>query len=124
MSVSDGMDIYGDSDIRRKTTASMSPSMSDRCERAAGVRCQRPHRPWTWWRTRPQGENIGDPVTATDPEGNTVTYSLDDGDGDSFEIDSSGQIKTKDPLDVATKDTYTVTVTASDDNGKRKHPSK
>ena len=67
------------------------------------------------------GTDIGSPVTATDPDNttanptkDTLTYSLDTGDGASFEIDSSGQIKTKDPLDRETKDTYTVTVSVSD----------
>ena len=68
------------------------------------------------------GENIDVPITATDPEdGDTVTYSLDTGDGASFGIDSSGQIKTKGPLDVETKDTYTVTVTASDGDEEATH---
>ena len=60
-------------------------------------------------------ENIGSPYIATDPDnGDTVTYSLDNGDGAAFEIDSSGQIKTKDPLDRETKSSYSVTVTATD----------
>ena len=64
------------------------------------------------------GVDIGTPVTATDPEDDPVTYELDDGDGASFEIDTNtGQIKTKDALDRETKDSYTVTVTASDDGG-------
>ena len=61
--------------------------------------------------------DIGTPITAIDPEGDTVTYDLDNDDGASFEIDSTGQIKTKDPLDKETQETYTVTVTTSDDNG-------
>ena len=67
------------------------------------------------------GTDIGSPVTATDPDNttanptkDTLTYSLDTGDGASFEIDSSGQIKTKDPLDRETKPSYTVTVSVSD----------
>ena len=61
------------------------------------------------------GENIGTAITAADPDnGDTVTYSLDKGDGAAFEIDSSGQIKTKDPLDRETKSSYIVTVTATD----------
>ena len=64
------------------------------------------------------GVDIGSPVTATDPDdGDTLTYSLDTGDGSAFDIDSSGQIKTKGALDRETKDSYTVTVTASDDGG-------
>ena len=58
---------------------------------------------------------IGTPVTAADQEMDPLTYSLDDTDGASFDIDSStGQIKTKAPLDYETKDSYSVTVTARD----------
>ena len=58
---------------------------------------------------------IGTPVTAADPEMDPLTYSLDDTDGASFDIDSStGQIETKAPLDYETKDVYSVTVTARD----------
>ncbi len=63
------------------------------------------------------GVEIGTPVTATDQEMDPLTYSLDDTDGASFDIDSStppGQIKTKAPLDYETKDSYSVTVTARD----------
>ena len=53
------------------------------------------------------GEDIGQPVTATDPDdGDSVSYSLDDGDGAAFDIDSSGQIKTKNALDHETKSSY------------------
>ena len=62
----------------------------------------------------PAGENIGDPFTATDDDDTTLTYSLDDQDGASFEIDASGQIKTKSALDYETKDTYAVTVSVHD----------
>ena len=63
----------------------------------------------------PAGENIGDPFTATDTDiGDTLTYALDDQDGASFEIDSSGQIKTKSALDHETKGTYSVTVSVHD----------
>ena len=65
------------------------------------------------------GVDIGTPLTASDPDNHdTLTYSLDDGDGAAFEIDADGQIKTKDALDKETKDSYTVTVTASDGNGE------
>ena len=62
------------------------------------------------------GTDIGSPVTATDPDvGDTLTYSLDTGDGASFEIDTiSGQIKTKGALDREVKDSYTVTVSVTD----------
>ena len=62
----------------------------------------------------PEGENIGDPFTATDDDDTTLTYSLDDQDGASFEVDASGQIKTKSALDYETKGTYAVTVSVHD----------
>ena len=60
--------------------------------------------------------NIGDPVTATDPDsGDTLTYSLDATGDTTFDIDSStGQLKTSAALDFETKNSYTVTVTATD----------
>ena len=61
------------------------------------------------------GENVGAPVTATDANSDTLTYKLSGVDAPSFSIvDSSGQIQTKAPLDHESKDTYTVTVTATD----------
>ena len=62
----------------------------------------------------PPGENIGPPYSATDVDGDVLTYSLDDG-ADVFDIDSeTGQLKTKAPLDFETKKTYAVTLTVSD----------
>ncbi len=62
------------------------------------------------------GVDIGDPVTATDPEDDTVMYSLVGKDDDKFSIDSStGQIKTKDRLDFETEpNTYHVAVSVTD----------
>ena len=61
------------------------------------------------------GEDIGAPVAATDPESNAPTYTLGGTDAASFDIvDTSGQLRTKAPLDYETKDSYTVTVTATD----------
>ncbi len=59
--------------------------------------------------------NIGNAVAATDPENDTLTYTLSGTDAPSFDIDSTtGQLKTKSALDYETKSTYTVTVTVSD----------
>ena len=60
-------------------------------------------------------QNIGSPVSATDPDNDTLTYSLGGTDASSFAIVSTtGQLKTKAALDHETKDEYTVTVEASD----------
>ena len=68
------------------------------------------------------GLPIGNPVSATSEDGATLTYSLDDQDGASFEIDSNGQIKTKDALDYEdTQNIYSVTVSVTD--GKDVHGS-
>ena len=64
------------------------------------------------------GEYIGVAVTATDPNDDSLTYSLDGTDGASFSIErSSGQLQTKASLNREEKDTYMVTVTATDPSG-------
>ena len=66
------------------------------------------------------GENIGAPVTANDPDNDTLTYTLEGADLDSFDIDSaSGQIQTMPGVtyDHETKSSYSVTVKADYNNG-------
>ena len=65
------------------------------------------------------GQNIGAPFLATDPDtGDTLTYSLGGTDAASFDIvATSGQLRTKDALDHETKTSYTMTVTATDQEG-------
>ena len=64
------------------------------------------------------GQAIGDPVTATDPEGDTLTYSLGGTDADAFDIDAtSGQLLTRDALDYEAEASYSVTVVAEDSEG-------
>ena len=66
----------------------------------------------------PANTDIGNPVAATDPDSNTLTYSLEGTDAALFDIDSStGQLKTKDALDFEVKPTLSVTVKADDSNG-------
>ena len=64
--------------------------------------------------------NVGSPVVATDLDtGNTLAYSLEGTDKDSFKIVStSGQIQTKqgETYDYETKPTYSVTVKVDDGN--------
>ena len=62
--------------------------------------------------------NIGDPVLATDGDGDTPTYTLSGTDAARFEIGAgSGQLMTKRPLDHEDDNSYTVTVTADDSSG-------
>ena len=61
------------------------------------------------------GTDIGPPVSATDPNGDALTYTLEGTDAASFTIDrASGQLKTAVLLDRATKSSYTVVVRAAD----------
>ena len=116
VTVSDGKDIYGNPNSAIDDSIDVTINVDDANE--APVFDANAPTALNVVENTAAGEPIGDPVTATDPEGDTVTYFLDDGDGAAFEIDdTSGQIKTKDALDRETKDSYTVTVTASDDGG-------
>ena len=61
--------------------------------------------------------NIGTPIIATDADNDTLTYTLGGTDVSAFDIDSStGHLKTKAALDYETKNSYTVTITVSDDS--------
>ncbi len=62
------------------------------------------------------GQPIGDPVAATDTDGgDTLRYWLSGGDTASFDIvESSGQLRTKAPLNYEDKDKYSVTVSVDD----------
>ena len=63
------------------------------------------------------GMAIGDPVEATDPELGTLTYTLGGADMRHFSIDAmTGQLMTSGALDYETTSSYTVTVTATDDD--------
>ena len=69
------------------------------------------------------GTNIGAAVTATDPDGDDLTYTLGGTDAASFDIESTsngGQLKTKTGvnLDYEARTDYEVTVTATDPNGR------
>ncbi len=63
-----------------------------------------------------QGTPVGSALTATDPNGDTLSYSLSGTDASSFGIDSStGQLIVKEPLDFETQSVYEVTIRVSDD---------
>ena len=66
------------------------------------------------------GENVGAAVSATDADGDTLTYSLTGTDAGSFAINiDTGQILTKPGViyDYETQSTYTLTLNANDGNG-------
>ena len=66
------------------------------------------------------GQPFGDPITATDPDGDSVYYALTNGDLDIFTIDSStGQLRTKVPLDFENppKDDFWLHVSVRDSKG-------
>ncbi len=59
--------------------------------------------------------NIGNPITAVDPEGEDVTYSLTGSNAGLFDVDAStGQVKTKATLNYEAAGTYSISFTASD----------
>ncbi len=66
------------------------------------------------------GQNIGNPVSATDSDGDRLTYSLQGGDASAFTIISgSGQLRTRSGVtyDYETKNSYSVTVRVQDGEG-------
>ena len=61
------------------------------------------------------GEDVGAAVTATDDDGDTLTYALAGADAGAFDLDSStGQLTVRDALDYEARASYTLTVTVSD----------
>ena len=65
------------------------------------------------------GQNVGSAISATDADSNRLTYRLEGPGKDSFTIvSSSGQIKTRSPLDHESRQSYSVTVEV-DDNTRR-----
>ena len=68
----------------------------------------------------PEGQPIGGPVTAADPDGDALTYSLWGADADHFDVDpSTGQILAKGTYGFEEKKGYAVILRASDGQGGR-----
>ena len=68
----------------------------------------------------PAGRAVGDPISATDADGDSLTYNLRGLDADGFSIDAvAGQLRTKEGVayDHEVKDSYSVTVGVSDGQG-------
>ena len=69
------------------------------------------------------GENVGDPVTATDPDRDSLHYTLGGTDASSFAIDSStGQLLTGAALDHETTSSYSITVSVRDNKDSGGNP--
>ena len=61
------------------------------------------------------GVSVGDPVAAEDMDDDRLTYSLSGTDAATFSIvTTTGQLRTKEPLDFETKPSYSVTVEVHD----------
>ena len=71
------------------------------------------------------GVNIGDPLTAVDPDGDPLTYTLSGTDVDLFDLDTStGQLLTKAALDYETSSSHTVTVAVRDSKDPEGEPDR
>ena len=60
------------------------------------------------------GQNVGSAVEATDPDKNSLTYTLEGPNKDSFSITSGGQIRTRSPLNYEERSSYSLTVKVDD----------
>ncbi len=68
----------------------------------------------------PAGTAIGDPVTATDADGDSLGYTLGGTDAADFDLEgSTGQLRTRAALDHETQAEHVVTVAADDGKGGR-----
>ena len=112
VSVTDGKDAGGNTDTTADDTHTVTitvedenepPSFADDAPTSVNV-----------VENTPSNRNIGDPFTATDPERDSLTYSLDDQDGANFEVDGNGQLKTKAELDIEVRSSYSVTISVTD----------
>ena len=60
---------------------------------------------------------VGSPITATDPNGNNLSYSDSGTDAASFTVDNQGQLRTTASFNYEAKSSYSVTITATDPEG-------
>ena len=63
------------------------------------------------------GTNVGNPITAADPNGDTLTYGLSGTGSGLFSVSSVGQITVAGDLDHEATDSYSLTITARDPGG-------
>ena len=112
VSVSDGKDANGDADPSADTTITVTVLISDVNEDPSFALANDTR---TIAENTPAGVTLGAPFTATDGDGDTLTYSLSGTGAPDFEIDAaSGQLRTRAALDHETTSSYNLTVTATD----------
>ena len=112
VSVSDGKDADGNADSAVDDTISVTINVAD-IEEAPAFPAGTATRMVA--ENTPTDRNIGDPVEASDGDGDALTYSLSGADAASFAIDSTtGQLRTRHALDFETKTSYSFTTSVSD----------
>ena len=112
VSVSDGKDANGDADPSADDTITVTILVSDVNEDPSFALANDTR---TIAENTPAGVTLGAPFTATDGDGDTLTYSLGAGSAEDFEIDAAyGQLRTRAVLDYETRSSYSLTVTATD----------
>ena len=112
VSVSDGKDANDDADPSADSTITVTILVSDVNEDPSFALANDTR---TIEENTPAGVTLGAPFTATDGDGDTLTYSLGANDAADFEIDAaSGQLRTRAALDYEAQSTYQLDVTATD----------
>ena len=105
----------GQSDWSRSGTGSPNPDQANR-NPAFSTRSHT----FSVAENTPPGADVGSLVAALDPDGDTLTYTLEGVDADSFDIiatNGAGQIQTKAALNYEEKASYSVAVRARDGRG-------
>ena len=105
----------GHSDWSRSGTGSPNPDVANRNPAFSGG-----SRTFSVAENTPPGADVGSLVAALDPDGDTLTYTLEGTDRDSFDIiatNGAGQIQTKAALNHEEKSSYSVAVRARDGRG-------
>ena len=105
----------GTSDWSRSGTGTPNPDAANRAPDFSGST-----RTFSVAENTAAGTDVGTPVGATDPDGDTLTYTLEGTDADSFTIlttGTGGQIQTSAALNYEKKSSYSVTVRVSDGRG-------
>ena len=113
ISVTDNLDAQDNSDTTTDDTITVTVTVTDVNEAPAFPSTEDGTREIP--ENTAAGQNVGAAVAAQDPDGDTLTYKLEGTGAASFEFDTStGQIKTKDPLDFETTARYELTVSVRD----------